>query len=140
MAWSNRPLCFDPRNCHAVQGQRRVPPSHSKQKRKVTNCAAYDASLRRRASLTIWFSDEAIGGWRAAPRTTRGAEPWYSPLAILTALKLRSVFRRSAAVGRVNRLNCRTLRPRSGGSRPFDVEPAGKDAGGAETAVGKRCR
>ena len=64
-----------------------------KQKRKVMNWTAYDASLRRRGSLTIWFSDEAIAAWRAAPWTTRGAQPWYSSLAILTALTLRAVFR-----------------------------------------------
>ena len=64
-----------------------------KQKRKVTNWEAYDASLRQRGSLTVWFSDAAIAAWRAAPRTTRGAQPWYSPLAILTGLTLRAVFR-----------------------------------------------
>src|SRR4051812_13680086 len=64
-----------------------------KQTRKVMNWREYDASLRQRGSLTVWFSDEAIEGWRAAPRTTRGGQPWYSPLAILTALTLRAVFR-----------------------------------------------
>src|SRR3954454_19088698 len=64
-----------------------------KQKRKVTNWREYDASLRQRGSLTVWFSAEAIEGWRAAPRTTRGGQPCYSPLAILTALTLRAVFR-----------------------------------------------
>jgi hypothetical protein len=64
-----------------------------KQKRKVTNWAAYDAGLRQRGSLTVWFSDEAIAAWRAAPRTTRGGQAWYSPLAILTALTPRAVFR-----------------------------------------------
>ena len=49
--------------------------------------------MRQRGSLTIWFSDEAIAAWQAAPRTTRGGQPWYSPLAILTALTLRTVFR-----------------------------------------------
>jgi hypothetical protein len=63
-----------------------------KQKRKVTNWPAYDASLRQRGSLTVWFTDEAIAAWRAAPRTTRGGQAWYSPLAILTALTLRTVF------------------------------------------------
>ena len=63
------------------------------QKHKVTNWREYDASLRQRGSLTVWFSAEAIEGWRAAPRTTRGGQPWYSPLAILTALTLRAVFR-----------------------------------------------
>jgi len=63
-----------------------------RQKHRVTNPAAYDAALRQRGSLTVWFTDEAIEGWRAAPRTTPGGQPWYSPLAILTALTLRAVF------------------------------------------------
>src|SRR4051794_11775102 len=60
---------------------------------EVTNWPAYEASLRRRGSLTVWFSAEAIEGWAAAPRTTPGGQPWYSALAILTALTLRAVFR-----------------------------------------------
>src|SRR3954451_19047259 len=64
-----------------------------KQTRKIQNWREYDASLRQRGSLTVWFSDEAIEGWRAAPRTTPGGQPWYSPMAILTALTLRAVFR-----------------------------------------------
>src|SRR3954463_5654850 len=46
-----------------------------------------------RRSLTVWFTDEAIAAWRAEPCTTRGGQPWYSELAILTALTLRAVFR-----------------------------------------------
>jgi len=34
-----------------------------------------------------------IAGWQATPRTTLGGQAWYSPLAILTALTLRAVFR-----------------------------------------------
>src|SRR3712207_3564382 len=64
-----------------------------RQRHKVTNWPAYDASLRRRGSLTVWFSAEAIEGWAAEPRTTPGGQPWYSALAILTALTLRAVFR-----------------------------------------------
>src|SRR5215204_1768469 len=78
-----------------------------RQQHKVTNWPAYDASLCQRGSLTVWFTDEAIQAWaaevgsraahhprRAAePRTTRGGQPWDSPLAILTALTLRAVFR-----------------------------------------------
>jgi hypothetical protein len=64
-----------------------------KQRHKVTNWREYDASLRQRGSLTVWFTDEAIAAWRAEPRTTPGGQPWYSPLAILTALTLRAVFR-----------------------------------------------
>src|SRR5271166_6539039 len=57
-----------------------------RQRHKVTNWPAYEASLRQRGSLTIWFTDEAVAAWQAEPRTTRGGQPWYSPLAILTAL------------------------------------------------------
>ena len=72
------------------QDRRRHIP---KQKRKVINWRDYDASLRQRGSLTVWLTDEAVEGWRAAPPTTPGGQPWYSPLAILTALTLRAVFR-----------------------------------------------
>ncbi len=57
------------------------------------NWRAYDASLRQRGSLTVWFTADAIEGWQAPPRTTPGGQPWYSPLAILTGLTLRAVFR-----------------------------------------------
>src|SRR3954452_3416898 len=70
-------------------GRHHIP----RQKRRVTNWPAYDASLRQRGSLTVWVTDEAIAAWRAEPRTTRGGQPWYSELAILTALTLRAVFR-----------------------------------------------
>jgi len=63
-----------------------------RQQRKVTNWPADDASLRQRGSLTIWFTDDAIAAWVAEARTTRGGQPWYSPLAILTALTIRAVF------------------------------------------------
>ena len=64
-----------------------------RQRHRVTNWPAYEAGLRQRGSLTVWFTDEAVEAWAAAPRTTRGGQPWYSPLAILTALTLRAVFR-----------------------------------------------
>ncbi len=63
------------------------------QKRRVTNWREYDESLRRRGSLTVWFSGEAIEAWKAERRTGRGGQPEYSDLAILTALTLRAVFR-----------------------------------------------
>src|SRR6201997_1377547 len=64
-----------------------------KQQDRVTNWSEYDAALRQRGSLTVWFSEEAIAAWRAEPRTTRGGQPRYSALAIATALTLRTVFR-----------------------------------------------
>jgi hypothetical protein len=59
----------------------------------VTNWRDYDAALRSRGSLTIWFTEEALEGWKAQPRMTRGGQPLYSNLAIETALTLRAVFR-----------------------------------------------
>jgi hypothetical protein len=64
-----------------------------KQRHQVTNWAEYDASLRQRGSLTVWFTEEAIAAWCAEPRTTRGGQSHYSSLAIRTALTLRAVFR-----------------------------------------------
>src|SRR4051794_26897743 len=64
-----------------------------KQRHRVTNWAEYDAALRQRGSLTVWFSEAAIAAWRAEPRTTPGGQPSYSALAIITALTLRAVFR-----------------------------------------------
>ena len=64
-----------------------------RQRHRVTNWAEYDAGLRQRGSLTVWFTDAAITAWRAEPRTTPGGQPHYSALAIATALTLRAVFR-----------------------------------------------
>src|SRR5207253_4138542 len=70
-------------------GRHHIP----RQRRKVTNWPAYDASLRQRGSLTVWFSEEAIAAWHAEPRTTPGGQPHYSALAITTALTLKAVSR-----------------------------------------------
>src|SRR3954464_7681309 len=90
---SSRPT-HDPREllvpfkAHAA-GRHHIP----KQRYRVTNWAEYDAALRQRGSLTVWFSEAAIAAWRAEPRTTPGGQPSYSALAIITALTLRAVFR-----------------------------------------------
>jgi hypothetical protein len=63
-----------------------------KQRHRVTNWSDYDAALRQRGSLTVWFTEEAISAWQAEPRSTPGGQPLYSALAITTALTLRAVF------------------------------------------------
>src|SRR3954466_6782410 len=63
------------------------------QKRRVTNWREYDESLRRRGSLTVWFSDGGGRGGGAGGGTSRGGQPEYSDLAILTALMFKAVFR-----------------------------------------------
>jgi len=70
-------------------GRHHIP----RQRQRVTNWSDYDAALRQRGSLTVWFTDEAIAAWPAEPRITRSGQPHYSALAILTALTLRAVFR-----------------------------------------------
>jgi IS5 family transposase len=71
------------------KGRHHIP----RRKYRVFNWHDYDAALRNRGSLTIWFTEEALAGWRAQPRTTPGGQRHYSDLAIETALTLRAVFR-----------------------------------------------
>ena len=59
----------------------------------VTNWPEYDAAVRRRGSLTVCITDEAIAAWRAEPRTTLGGQLYYSDLTITMALTMRAVFR-----------------------------------------------
>lgn len=58
----------------------------------VTNWPDYEAGLRRRGSLTLWVTEEALAVWHAPRRTTRGGQPRYSDLAIETVLMLGCVF------------------------------------------------
>src|SRR5215212_11352450 len=92
--WRRRAALSRPRMFSVPFKLNQAGRHHSpKQTHTVTNWREYDASLRQRGSLTVWFTDEAIEAWAAEPRTTRGGQPWYSPLAILAALTLRAVFR-----------------------------------------------
>ncbi|MBB3166686.1 hypothetical protein FHS25_007205 [Rhizobium laguerreae] len=59
---------------------------------RVTNWPEYEAGLRRRGSLKLWMTPEALAGWHAPRRKTRGGQPRYSDLAIETALTLGCVF------------------------------------------------
>lgn len=64
----------------------------TKMKFKVTNWAEYEAGLRRRGSMTLWVTPEALGSWAAPRRKTRGGQPRYSDLSIETTLMLGMVF------------------------------------------------
>ncbi|MBL0407908.1 IS5 family transposase [Microvirga aerilata] len=59
---------------------------------KVANWTEYEAGLRRRGSLTLWMTAEALSSWQAAKRTTHGGQPRYSDLAIETVLTVGLVF------------------------------------------------
>src|SRR3954463_7382658 len=104
-------------------------------KRRVTNWSDNNEALRQRGSLTVWFTDDAIAAWKAAPRTTPGGQPHYSDLAITTALTLRAVFPlplRQTVIGSVLQLlgvdlpvpepvraSAATSRPSAGASRAW---------------------
>jgi len=53
-----------------AERRHRIPRSRY----KVTNWRDYEAGRRQRGSLTVWFTEEAIAAWRAAPRTTPGGQ------------------------------------------------------------------
>jgi Transposase DDE domain len=97
-------------------------------KRRVTNWSEYNEALRQRGSLTVWFTDEAIAAWKAAPRTTPGGQPHYSDLAITTALTLRAVFHlalRQTVIGSVLQLStcrCPISPPSADGPRAWSCQ------------------
>ncbi len=73
---------------HNASRSHRIPET----KYKVTNWPAYEAGLRRRGSLTLWVTSEALAAWQAPRRKTRGGQLRYSDLAIETVLTLGCVF------------------------------------------------
>lgn len=65
-----------------------------KMKFRVTNWPEYEAGLRRRGSLTLWLTPDALSRWQAPRRKTGGGQHRYSDLAIETTLTLGLVFGR----------------------------------------------
>ncbi|MSP93549.1 MAG: hypothetical protein EXR79_17445, partial [Myxococcales bacterium] len=63
-----------------------------KTKCRMQNWPAYEAALRRRGDITVWFDEAAVAAWNAAPSEFPGGQQRYSDLAIVTALTLRKVF------------------------------------------------
>ena len=89
----SRQIAFDA--CVAVQAKPGSPPSHpaaAAQGRELGRLRGWIASAPQHDSM-VYFADDAIAAWAAAPRTTRGGQPSCSLVAILTALTRRAVFR-----------------------------------------------
>ena len=63
-----------------------------KTKYRVQNWPAYEASLRQRGDVTVWFDEGAVVAWNAPPSERPGGQQQYSDLAIVTVLTLRTVF------------------------------------------------
>ena len=64
---------------------RPTPPAY-----KTRNWPDYNAALKRRGSLSIWFDPTMI--WEAEPTGKRGRQPDYSDAAIQTCLTMKVLF------------------------------------------------
>ena len=62
-----------------------APPSY-----RTTNWPVYNAALRQRGSLLVWFDPETE--WLAPPRGRRGRPATFSDAAIQTCLTLKALF------------------------------------------------
>ena len=111
-------------NKHNEKRRHHIP----KMKFKVTNWAEYDDGLRRRGSLTLWVTDEAIASWQAAPRLTPGGSPAIG-LAIETALMLRLAFHLPLAERGTDGVGLRANGRIAGHARPQHVESPSDDDG-----------
>ncbi len=72
---------------------RRTQLKYTKQRYRVRNWREYEAGLRKRGDLALWFSEETIAAWRAPKGEKPGGQPVYSDLAIEAALTVRLVYR-----------------------------------------------
>ncbi len=72
-----------------ANGRHHIP----KMRHAVTNWAEYEGGLRRRGSLTLWITDEAIAAWAATRRATPGGQATHSDSALQTCLMLRAAFK-----------------------------------------------
>ena len=65
---------------------------YAKSPYRVRNWPEYEAGLRRRGDLTLWFSEDAIKAWCAPPSGEPGGQRVYANIAIETVLTIRMVF------------------------------------------------
>ena len=60
---------------------------------RVRNGTEYSQGLKRRGSLTFWFSEEVLSNWLVNEKTgKRGASPYFSDQAIVTFMMVQSLF------------------------------------------------
>jgi len=61
---------------------------------EINNWPAYNEALKKRGSVTLWFSDKIIKAWysKRNKRKNRGGQFKYSDIAIQTALTLKAVY------------------------------------------------
>lgn len=66
--------------------------SKPKDNYKILNWSSYNASLKQRGSITVWFSEDAIESWQYRGKRERGGKIIYSDTAIQTCLMIRKVY------------------------------------------------
>ena len=72
---------------------KRTQYKYAKSRYRVRNWPTYEAGLRRRGDLTIWFSEDAIQAWHAPTSGKPGGQRVYANTAIEAASTIRIVFR-----------------------------------------------
>ena len=77
----------------ARRGPKDAIPNGSNGRYKLRNWPEYNAALKQRGSITLWFSEEAIEAWHPQHGGTRGGQRDYSDVAIETSLTIRLVFK-----------------------------------------------
>ena len=97
---------------------------------KMRHCAAnwreYDAGLRRRASLTLWVTGEAMAAWAAAPGASPGCQAAQRTEAVVGVAVLNrrlgtvwpNAVRRSVTSASVGSATAAPLRRRTAHQRP----------------------
>jgi hypothetical protein len=75
-----------------VKYPKRSQYKYAKSRYRVWNWRKYEAGLRRRGDLTVWFSEDALDSWRAPPSGKPGGQRTYANIAIEAALTIRMVF------------------------------------------------
>src|SRR4051812_23285924 len=110
-----------------------------RQRHRVTDWAAYDAALRQRGSLTVWFTD---GGGRGLARRA-AHDPGRAALVLIAGDPDRAdaaggVPPRLAPDRGADRLDLAPARARARRAGPHHPVPPGRDAGGAATPTDRR--
>lgn len=75
----------------AARTKSKVTPKY-KTRYRVNSRPICEAALRKRSDITVWFGEDAVDAWNAAPSSRLGGQRRYSDLAIVTALTLGVVF------------------------------------------------
>ncbi len=75
-----------------VKYPKRSQYKYAKSRYRVRNWRKYEAGLRRRGDLTVWFSEDVLDSWRAPPSGKPGGQRTYADIAIEAALTIRMVF------------------------------------------------